>query len=291
MDGGRGFGTMIVAQISDTHIALDTADAARRLSDFERTVADINALDPAPDVIFHTGDLVHNGRPEEYAEAVAILAKARAPVYVIPGNKDDRENLRTAFAPHGFLTHESEFIDYAVEDFPVRLIAVDTLCAGANKGDFCAERARRLTAMIDAEPTKPIAVFAHHPPFEVLVGPDRINFETQAAMARLAAAVQHSGRVIAVVCGHVHRGTAGHVGNIPATVMPSVATTLRKGEYPEAMKARPVYHIHRYDPAWGFTVEARAVPDGAVAAADACAETAQSGLAEARRIFPSASSA
>jgi 3',5'-cyclic AMP phosphodiesterase CpdA len=260
---------MIVAQISDTHIALDTADAARRLSDFERTIADINALDPAPDVIVHTGDIVHNGRAEEYAEAVAILAKARAPVYVIPGNKDDRTRLRAAFAPQGFLTQESEFIDYAVEDFAVRLIAVDTLCAGANKGDFCAERARRLAAMIDAESTKPIAVFAHHPPFEVAVGPDRINFETQEAMFRLATVVQHSGRVIAVISGHVHRGTAGHVGNIPATVMPSVATTLRKGEYPEPMKTRPVYHIHRYEPPWGFSVEARAVPDEAVAAASA----------------------
>ncbi len=62
---------MIIAQISDTHIALDTPDAERRLRDFERTIADINALDPAPDVIVHTGDIVHNGRPDEYAEAAA----------------------------------------------------------------------------------------------------------------------------------------------------------------------------------------------------------------------------
>ena len=61
---------MIIAQISDTHIALDTADADQRIRDFERTIADINALDPAPDVIVHTGDIVHNGRQDEYAEAV-----------------------------------------------------------------------------------------------------------------------------------------------------------------------------------------------------------------------------
>jgi 3',5'-cyclic AMP phosphodiesterase CpdA len=55
---------MIVAQISDTHIALDTPDADQRISDFVRTIADINALDPAPDLIVHTGDIVHNGRRE-----------------------------------------------------------------------------------------------------------------------------------------------------------------------------------------------------------------------------------
>jgi hypothetical protein len=65
--------------------------------------------------------------------------------------------------------------------------------------------------------------------------------------------------VIAVFSGHVHRGTSGEVGSIPATVMPSVATTLRKGEYPADMKMRPIYHIHRFDPARGFSTESRIV--------------------------------
>ena len=253
---------MIIAQISDTHIALDTPDADQRIRDFERTIADINALDPAPDVIVHTGDIVHNGRQDEYARAAAILAKARAPVYVLAGNRDDRANLRAAFAARGYLAPDSSFIDYAIEDYPVRLIALDTLSSGSNKGDFCSERARRLVELIDAETTKPIAVFAHHPPFEVPVGPDPLNFETPEMMARLRQALQHSGRVVAVFSGHVHRGTAGHVGNIPATVMPSIATTLRKGEYPAQMKTRPVYHIHRFDPVWGFATETRIVGKG-----------------------------
>jgi 3',5'-cyclic-AMP phosphodiesterase len=139
---------------------------------------------------------------------------------------------------------------------------VDTVSAGSNKGDFCAERSERLIKLIDAEATKPIAIFAHHPPFEVSVGPDPLNFETPEMMARLRQALQHSGRVAAVFSGHVHRGTAGHVGNIPATVMPSIATTLRKGEYPADMKTRPVYHIHRFDPVWGFATETRIVGAG-----------------------------
>jgi 3',5'-cyclic-AMP phosphodiesterase len=250
---------MIIAQISDTHIALDTADAGRRLRDFAVTIADINTLDPAPDAIIHTGDIVHNGRPDEYAEAAAILAKADAPVYVIPGNKDDRTNLREAFLAGGYLSPDSDFIDYAVERYPVRLIAVDTLNLGSNKGDFCPARARRLVELIDAEISKPIAVFAHHPPFEVPVGPDPINFETPEMMARLRQTLQHSVRVAAVFSGHVHRGIAGQVGGIPATVMPSIATTLRKGEYPAPMRTCPVYHIHRFDPAWGFATETRIV--------------------------------
>jgi len=248
---------MIIVQISDTHIAYDGADAEQRIRDFERTIADINTLDPAPDVIFHTGDVVHNGRADEYAEAVRILAKANAPVFVIPGNKDDRTNLRAAFSADGYLSPGSGFIEYAVEDYPVRLIAIDTLNVNSNKGDFCPERARHLIEMIDAETTKPIAAFAHHPPFGVPVGPDPLNFETPEMLERLRQALQHSGRVVAVFSGHVHRGTAGHVGTIPATVMPCIATPLRKGEYPAHLKTCPIYHIHRFDPVWGFITEAR----------------------------------
>jgi 3',5'-cyclic AMP phosphodiesterase CpdA len=257
---------MIIAQISDTHIALNTCDADQRMSDFERTVADINALDPAPDVIVHTGDIVHNGQSDEYAKAISLLAKTQAPVYVIPGNKDDRTNLRAAFSPFGYLSRDSAFIDYVIEEYAVRLIAVDTLSMRSNMGDCCPERVRRLIKMIDAEGSKPIAVLAHHPPFEVKVGPDPINFETTEIMARLQRALQHSARVIAVFSGHVHRGTAGHVGSIPATVVPCIATTLRKGEYPPHMKNRPVYHVHTFDPAWGFVTESRIVGVGPSAA-------------------------
>ena len=223
---------MIIAHISDTHLTLDTTDADRRLRDFELTVADINTLNPAPHVIVHTGDIVHNGRQDEYAHAVATLAKARAPVYVLAGNRDNGANLRAAFSTRGYLAADSDFIDYAIEDYLVRLIALDTVSSGSNKGDFCPDRVKRLIDLIDAETTKPIAVFAHHPPFEVTVGPDPLNFETPTIMSQLRQALQHSGRVVAVFSGHVHRAAEGHIGSIPATVVPCIASTLRKGEYP-----------------------------------------------------------
>lgn len=250
---------MIIAQISDTHIALDTPDADQRIRDFASTIADINALEPAPDVIVHTGDIVHNGRQDEYALAAATLAGAHAPVYVMVGNKDNRANLREAFSACGYLAPNSDFVDYAIDDYPVRLIALDTLSSASNKGDFCRERVRNLIDLIDAETTKPIAVFTHHPPFEVTVGPDPLHFETRDIMSGLRRALQHSGRVVAVFSGHVHRAAAGHVESIPATVMPSIATTLRKGEYPTDMKKRPIYHVHRFDPVRGFATETRVV--------------------------------
>src|SRR5258708_19250158 len=105
---------MIIAQISDTHLALDTPDANQRIRDFALTVVDINALDPAPDVIVHTGDIVHNGRQDEYAQAVATLAKARAPVYVLGGNRDNRPNFRAAFSPVEYLSPDSHSTHFPI---------------------------------------------------------------------------------------------------------------------------------------------------------------------------------
>jgi Icc protein len=249
---------MIVAQISDSHIALDVPDAVRRMSDLALTIADINRLDPAPDAIVHTGDIVHNGRTDEYAEAATILAKAHAPLYVLTGNKDDRANLREAFSGGGYMQPDCGFIQYAIDGHPVRLVALDTQSSG-NKGDFCRERLKHFAELIGAEDRKPIAVFTHHPPFIVTEGPDRIHFEEERTMVSLQNALHASGRVVAVFSGHVHRAISGDVVGIPGMVMTATATTLRRGQYPPQLATRPVYLVHRFDSAGGVTSETRIV--------------------------------
>ena len=173
---------MIIAQISDTHIALDTEDCEQRIRDFEAVVSDINNLNPQPDLIVHTGDIVHNGRAGEYKAATDILSKAKAPVVAIPGNKDKRPEMRAAFDSFGFLRSESSFIDFSIEDYPVRLLFLDTLDPGGNKGSFCEERLNNFNGLIAADRSKPILVFAHHPPFEVTVGPDPMHFGDECEM-------------------------------------------------------------------------------------------------------------
>jgi 3',5'-cyclic-AMP phosphodiesterase len=250
---------MIIAQVTDTHIAREAPDNERRESDLERTIADINSLDPAPDVVIHTGDIVHGGRAADYARAASLLAKLHAPLFVAAGNRDDRENLRQAFSPWACRAASAGHLDYAVEDYPVRLLALDSVSSGSNKGDFGPERARRLTELIDAERAKPIAVFMHHPPFVVTVGPDPLNFVSVEAMAGLQRTLERSGRVVAVFCGHVHRSTGGRIGNIPVMVAPCTSTTLRKGDLPPRMQSRPVYHLHRLDSAGELVTEVRIV--------------------------------
>jgi 3',5'-cyclic AMP phosphodiesterase CpdA len=61
---------MLIAQISDFHLksertlAYDVADTATPL---KRAVEHINGLNPMPDLILVTGDLVDEGGPHAYA--------------------------------------------------------------------------------------------------------------------------------------------------------------------------------------------------------------------------------
>ena len=88
---------MLIAQITDFHIkargkiAYRVVDTAACLGN---AVAAVAALDPAPDIIVATGDLTDFGRPEEYELLRELLAPLGKPIYLIPGNHDEREKYR-----------------------------------------------------------------------------------------------------------------------------------------------------------------------------------------------------
>ena len=63
------------------------------------------------------------------------------PVFVIPGNHDARDPLRAAFGGDGYLPADG-FLQYAVEDYPLRLVALDTLIPGEGGGELCDDRLR-----------------------------------------------------------------------------------------------------------------------------------------------------
>src|ERR1700676_2062782 len=158
--------SMIVAQLSDPHIVAPGALLYGRVdtADFlARAVAEGNRLDPLPDVVALTGDLVDQGDPAKSDHLRRLLAPLAMPVFVIPGNHDSRAPLRAAFAPDGYLPAEG-FLQYAIEDYPVRLVALDTLIPGEGGGALCAERLGWLERTLAAGPDRPPPRLMHPPP-------------------------------------------------------------------------------------------------------------------------------
>src|SRR5512134_1028214 len=159
---------MLIAQISDLHLRTDGSllqgeiDTRRAL---EKCVAHVNALDPRPDLVLATGDLVDLSLPDDYATLRGMLSRLEMPVYVIPGNHDDRDAMRSTFGHLGYLPEIGPFLHYTVEDYPLRLIGLDTMMRGEVSGGLCDTRLRWLAERLAEQPDRPTLIFMHHPPF------------------------------------------------------------------------------------------------------------------------------
>lgn len=215
---------MIIAQISDMHLTMPGAGLDRLMwtaHHLERAVAHLDALRPRPDVVLATGDLVDHGRADEYARLGAMLAPLAMPVYLIPGNHDDRENLSQAFDDHRYLPRGGAFIQYVVDDWPVRLVALDTLVPGENGGRLCATRLAWLDARLAEAPERPTLIFMHHPPFVTGIrSMDAMGLEGSEA---LAAVIRRHPQVERIVCGHLHRPILRRFAGTVACTVPSTA--------------------------------------------------------------------
>lgn len=213
---------MLIAQITDTHIkaagrlAYRRVDSAAKLGD---CVAHLNSLEPRPDVVLLTGDLVDLGRPEEYALLREILAPLRMPVHVIPGNHDARDSLRKAFADHAYLPREGEFLHYALEEYPVRLIGLDTVVPGEQRGELCGGRLAWLDAQLTRAPQRPTVLFMHHPPF--VTGLANMDWQNCHSSEQLGALIARHPQVFRILCGHVHRVIYMQWHGVTASIAPS----------------------------------------------------------------------
>lgn len=235
---------MIIAQISDLHILANPSKStagAERIENLRRCVADINRQ--GVDVVVHTGDSAHFGTEEEYIIVRDALSELKAPVFLIPGNRDRRETLRAAFGHLDYLPMNGAFLNYAIEDLPIRLVALDSVSEGDNKGAFCAERRTWLDETLGREPDRPTLLFIHHPPFDI--DPDFLGGYRRPEEAKeLTAVVERHPQVKHLLCGHVHFWHRAQWAGAVATTMPSVAVDLSKEKNAQIETAtRYVLHV------------------------------------------------
>jgi 3',5'-cyclic AMP phosphodiesterase CpdA len=215
---------MLIAQITDTHISTPGSRndrVFRTAGHLARAVAHLRDLDPRPDLVLATGDLVEQGGIDEYERLREILAPLRAPVFLIPGNHDDRRHLASVFADHAYLPRDGGFVQYTVEDWPLRLVALDTLIPGQSGGRLCAERLAWLEARLAEAPERPTLVFMHHPPFATgIASMDGMGLE---GVGELAAVIRRHPQVERIACGHLHRTIVRRFAGTVACTCPATA--------------------------------------------------------------------
>ena len=242
---------MLIAQISDCHIVepgrlfVDRVDSAAGL---RATVASINALELQPDVVLATGDLVNDGTAVQYDHFDALVAELRAPLVPLPGNHDDRGELRRrhpGLLPGG---DDDTPIDHVLDAGAVRIVCLDTTIPDRHDGRLTRAQLAWLDATLAGAPDRPTLVAQHHPPLPSgMVWMDRhCSFDGGDGEAEVIGRHPH---VVAVVSGHLHRSLHARFGGTIGVTCPSTACQMALGlvgEYIRYTSEPTAFALHHW---------------------------------------------
>lgn len=208
---------VLLAQLSDLHIC-EEWEGVDPVAQLERVVAAIPALPNPLDAVLVTGDLTDDGSEEHYRRARELLERLDAPLYVLPGNHDDRGNLRAAFDLPG---DGDEPVNYTAEVGALRLVCFDSNVSGQDAGSYDQERLEWLDATLREQPEAPTLLALHHPPLPTGIPEwDAINL-TAADREAIAEVVARHPQLRLVTGGHLHRTAAGSIGGCAVLSAPS----------------------------------------------------------------------
>ncbi|MGI9484434.1 MAG: phosphodiesterase [Geminicoccaceae bacterium] len=215
-----------VIQITDTHIvpngqlAYGKVDTAAAL---EKAVGTINRILPEigpVDLVVVTGDLTDFGSIEEYHRFRDIMTPLSLPYRAVPGNHDDRETMRAAFADQDWMPKEGP-IDWITELSDFVLVGLDTLVPGSSHGQLAEGSLAFLKKSMADHPAKPFLIGLHHPPFATGIHGMDIRNLLQAAPLR-DILIAHPDRT-RLICGHVHRNIVTAWGSIICQIAPGIS--------------------------------------------------------------------
>lgn len=246
---------ILIAQISDLHIKqrgelaygkVDTAAALRRC------VAELNRLNPRPQLVVISGDLADTPSAEEYVHLKSLLAPLDIPFVAVPGNHDDRALMRAALPNDGY-AHDGP-LDAVHAIGALDVLMIDSSTPKKPYGTLEDITLKWLDAMLDASRTRPALLFLHHPPF--ITGIRHMDVQYLRNAAALAEIVKRHPRARLVAAGHVHRATFTQFAGVPATICPApnhaVALDLNESLPPSFKVEPPAFHLHAWFAGDGF---------------------------------------
>ncbi|MBU2935554.1 MULTISPECIES: phosphodiesterase [Pacificibacter] len=225
-------------QITDTHI-VEKGHLVCGVSDtnaaLRKAVNSINNRLPALgqiDCAIVTGDLTDNGTPEEYAHFAEIMADLKLPWIAIPGNHDNRNAMRNAFARQHWMPSFGP-IQWLQDFGPFAVLGLDTLLEGAHHGELSAPAFTFVDEQLIKLAGKPLVVATHHP--WMYSGIPEMDADNLRNGARLMELLEHYSGPIRMISGHVHRAITGQVGRVLCQISPSPCHSVNRDQRKDAV--------------------------------------------------------
>ncbi|MSS77555.1 phosphodiesterase [Anaerococcus sp. WCA-380-WT-2B] len=216
---------MRIFQISDTHVRGDgklsfqKADTIKLLT---KTVEYFQKLEDfkLPEFFVVSGDLSEGGKRDGYEYVKKALDALPRPSYILPGNHDKRDFFLDIFRNEAPVKEDIKpYICYSLEDYPVRIIVVDTSIPETHFGGLSKEVEKWLEARANEDEGKPTLVFTHHPPFDTGMTAMDEGFINSDKFAKLLKRFKKC----KLCLGHLHVSMSTVWEGIPCVVAPSIA--------------------------------------------------------------------
>jgi 3',5'-cyclic-AMP phosphodiesterase len=213
----------LLVQLSDPHVGADWGDGDS-VAMLAAAVESVRAVEPKPDAVLISGDLADHAVDVEYDQVRELLAPLEAPLYVLPGNHDDRLALRRHFDVPGA---DEQPVQYAADLGPLRLVVLDSKRAGEDRGELDADRLAWLEATLATAPDTPTLVALHHPPLATGIPAfDEIGLPAADRRA-LGRVIERHRQVRRIVAGHMHRTVSAELGGRSVLAVPSTYVQAR----------------------------------------------------------------
>jgi len=236
---------MLIAQLSDPHLEVGPrgGEPSARL---HRALGRVLGLRPRPDCVLITGDVVNNGKQEEYEAFLAIAKGFPVPIHLVAGNHDDAKTMANVFGGTGFLGG-SDSTYYTIDHADVRIVVLDSLVPGSVAGRLGEAQLEWLDKVLAKRPEVPALVCLHHPPADIgMAFLDSYKLENPEALRTVLTRHSHVRQILA---GHVHRAVTAEFAGITVSIAPSTyrqaALDLATDGPPGYVYEAPAFLLHQ----------------------------------------------
>jgi Icc protein len=216
----------LLVQLTDTHILppgellYGHSDTAGHLRE---TVREIQQMNPLPDVVLITGDLVEHSDTACYNHFIDLISPLEMPVYVLPGNHDDPRTMPKFFAGTSYFPATHPTAQFALDDYPFRILALNSHLRGSELPKFDEPRLAWLEDELAASDA-PTLIAIHHPPMKT--GIEFIDMGGTQWFQGLKRVLAEHTQVKLIICGHCHTDMMGRIANVPVYMAGSTAHQL-----------------------------------------------------------------
>ncbi|MDH3690681.1 MAG: phosphodiesterase [Gammaproteobacteria bacterium] len=212
--------TINIVQLTDLHLYKDPQALLAGVATwttFRAVLEQVRDEQADLDYLILTGDLAQDEALETYLMLREALGKWIDRCRIIPGNHDDRSNLREAF-PEFFPDNDGP-LTFTLAAEAWRIIGLDSHVPGEVKGRIDAGQLNWLKTQLANGPNARTLVFIHHPPIPINVAwIDEIGLNDAAEFIEL---IEASPQVDVVCAGHVHQEFTGRIGTASMYTTPS----------------------------------------------------------------------